>query len=469
MLRRFGTNFAAASLVLDGVVVGIAFFTVEALRPSLAWLPFSQPIDDVSYWPVSLYLAVSLLWILVLCLSGTYDSRRAFTIGEQLRILAQGASLAGLASAGLLYLVQRDVSRWTFIVFVIVAFEFLVVWRVVAVLVFGAFRNPIRSNRRVLIVGAGPVGQHIARVVEFNHRNGLDFVGYVDDDRPEGMTATPVLGTTADLRTVVRTRRVDEVIVVPPHTLSQLDETLDSLLDLAVHVRVVPASFAHFPHRATLDDLGGVPMIDLRAGPLSEGQRVVKRLLDLLLATALLAVTLPLIGIIAILIKCTSPGSPLFRQYRVGENGRIFVMYKFRTMIDGADKLQDLVNRWGPEGRLVHKHASDPRVTRLGKFLRETSLDELPQFLNVLKGDMSMVGPRPELPWIVAEYAPWQRRRLLVPQGLTGWWQVNGRANRTMHLHTDDDLFYVGNYSLWLDLEILLRTLKVVLVRTGAH
>jgi len=171
--------------------------------------------------------------------------------------------------------------------------------------------------------------------------------------------------------------------------------------------------------------------------------------------------------LIALAISLDSVGSPIFIQKRVGQYHRIFTMYKFRTMVRNADKMaqQVAVER---DGVLLHKRRRDPRITRVGAFLRKTSLDELPQLINVIKGDMSLVGPRPEMPWLVVNYAPWQYRRFTVPQGITGWWQVNGRSDRPMHLHTEDDLFYIRNYSLWLDIKILFKTVKVALTGKGA-
>lgn len=186
-------------------------------------------------------------------------------------------------------------------------------------------------------------------------------------------------------------------------------------------------------------------------------QRRIKRALDLSISAALLLLLAPLLAFIALLVWLASPGAVIYRQQRVGESGRLFTMYKFRSMVDGAPLSLD------------DKQPDDERVTRLGRFLRRSSLDELPQLVNVLRGDMSLVGPRPELPHLVEEYQPWQYQRLLVPQGITGWWQVNGRSKRPMHLHTDDDLYYIQHYSLWLDSWIMLKTVWVVLRCDGAY
>lgn len=205
-----------------------------------------------------------------------------------------------------------------------------------------------------------------------------------------------------------------------------------------------------------------------RFSALSPYQRFAKRIFDLVIGFFLTLVALPVMALIAIAVKLDSPGPVFFTQQRVGEGGRLFAMYKFRSMIAGADAYRAEIVYHDPNGNVVHKHPDDPRVTRVGRILRRTSLDELPQLFNVLKGDMSLVGPRPELPWLVAQYANWQYARLTVPQGITGWWQINERANRPMHLHTEDDLYYIQNYSFSLDVRILLKTLPAVVRRTGA-
>jgi lipopolysaccharide/colanic/teichoic acid biosynthesis glycosyltransferase len=183
----------------------------------------------------------------------------------------------------------------------------------------------------------------------------------------------------------------------------------------------------------------------------------------------LFIVTLPLFGLISLLIKLDSKGPILYKSKRIKELGETFDMLKFRTMVEDADEHFTEVIHQDENGNLIHKRPDDPRVTGIGKFLRKTSLDELPQFINILKGDMSFIGPRPELPMMVDRYEPWQRARFSVPQGLTGWWQVNGRSDKPMHLNTEDDIYYIQNYSFWLDLYILIKTVKVVLKGKGAY
>jgi exopolysaccharide biosynthesis polyprenyl glycosylphosphotransferase len=196
-------------------------------------------------------------------------------------------------------------------------------------------------------------------------------------------------------------------------------------------------------------------------GTLTAQQRAIKRIFDIILATILLILLSPIMLIIVLAIGISGPGPILFRQVRVGERGRLFKMYKFRTMV------------WNAENNIHYtpnyKQPDDPRVTAVGKWLRRLSLDEIPQFINVLKGDMSLVGPRPELPQLVALYSSWQRQRFEVPQGITGWWQINGRADLPIYENIDYDIFYIRNYSVWFDLWIIARTPGALLQGRGAY
>jgi exopolysaccharide biosynthesis polyprenyl glycosylphosphotransferase len=211
--------------------------------------------------------------------------------------------------------------------------------------------------------------------------------------------------------------------------------------------------------RARVEDFYGLPLISIREPSMNPIQARVKRTFDVVVAGALSILLLPLFLAIALWIRLDSPGPIVIHQRRVGAGGKIFTMHKFRSMI------------WDPEGldAAFEKRPDDPRVTRAGRFLRRTSLDELPQLWNVLGGEMSLVGPRPELPAIVDTYEPWQRKRFGVPPGMTGWWQVSGRGEGSMHLNTEADLYYVQNYSILLDVQILLRTLGAVIRGRGAY
>ncbi len=260
----------------------------------------------------------------------------------------------------------------------------------------------------------------------------------------------------------------DVVMALPLSAHARLNQVVSELHDLPVRVWIIPDYFSLTLHRASVEEFAGIPMLDLRAPALSEYQRMIKRAFDLFVVVVTAPITLVLIGLISLAVSLDSRGPVFYLARRVGENGRLFTMYKFRSMVVNAEALQDKVGIKDGNGAHVHKVRNDPRVTRVGRFLRRTSLDELPQLINVLAGTMSLVGPRPEMPNLVEKYAPWQRKRFTVPQGITGWWQINGRSDRPMHLHTEDDLYYVQHYSLWLDLQILLRTAWSVVRGKGA-
>jgi exopolysaccharide biosynthesis polyprenyl glycosylphosphotransferase len=284
-----------------------------------------------------------------------------------------------------------------------------------------------------------------------------------------GKVNPKVLGSIENIKTVIVTNKIDHVITaLPRRAYSRLDQLVSDVHTLPVRLWVIPDYFHQALSEAKIMDFAGMPMIDLRAPALNHFQRMTKRVFDLVIILPLLLILLPLMGIIALLIKLDSQGPVFYVSKRMKENGETFGMIKFRTMGVNADQQLQQIMQKDKDGNLVHKRPDDPRVTNIGKFLRKTSLDELPQLFNIVKGDMSLVGPRPELPELVSQYEPWQRKRFTVPQGVTGWWQVNGRSDKPMHLNTQDDLYYIQHYSIWLDIQILLKTILVVVRGKGA-
>jgi exopolysaccharide biosynthesis polyprenyl glycosylphosphotransferase len=467
MLRRYTRNFAIFSILLDMGLTCLALALAAMVRPSLPQLPWLIPVPMVDL-PPGFYVGVPVVWGVVFLLTSVYDPSYVYKAVDEFQRITSATLLAGLVAAGLLYFGFRDVSRWLFLTFLLFDLVLLLGWRVLARLGFRLVRLPA-AERKVLIVGAGEVGQRVGQMIADHAWMGLNLAGYLDDDPEKVGNGLPVLGGVADVRRLVLQLHVDDVVVaLPQRAYGQVNHLVVTLHDLPVEVRVVPDYFSLALYRATAEDFGGLPMINLRDPALNSVQRLVKRLLDLIIAGLAMPVVAPASGLVALAIRLDSPGPVIYRHKRVGENGRIFDMYKFRTMVDGAEEMVDQVTRINSEGELEFKRPDDPRITRLGRFLRRTSLDEMPQLINVLKGEMSMVGPRPELPWVADRYEPWQRKRFAVPQGLTGWWQVNGRSDKPMHLHTEDDLYYIQHYSLWMDMFILLKTPWVVLRGKGA-
>ncbi len=466
-IPRLSKQLFVADLLLIPVGLAIASW----LR---VILPFGQELPpSAASLPLLVYLAATLCWSISLVLNGAYDPQRVLRWhNEAARVILSGL-LATVLLAGFLYLTFRDISRLQFGYFLFIALFLLLGYRAflrIGYRASGRVRPGSRNN--ILILGAGDLGGRIARTLRDRSRWGYSMAGFLDDDKSKQgvlVEGYQVLGTILDVGVVSRERNVDEVwVALPIWAVDRLSLILNELERLPVRVKIVPDYFSLALVQAKAEVLDGIPIIGLRE-PVIEGfPRVIKRAFDILVGSLLILFTIPILLIIAIAIRFDSPGPIIFKQPRVGENNRIFQMIKFRTMLPDAEEKQEDVIQETEDGQIIHKHVDDPRVTSVGRFLRRYSLDELPQIFNVLKGDMSLVGPRPEMPWLVDRYDSWQRKRFAVPQGITGWWQITGRSDKPMHLHTEDDLYYVYNYSLWLDIQILLRTPLVVLRGKGA-
>lgn len=421
--------------------------------------------------PWSMYPAVVGIWTAVFGLF--YPQRALFKqpLAEALGRLVAAVAVSTLILAGTLYLSFRDVSRLLFVYFASLDLLLLLSFHL-AVRTLLHLRAPQRVTR-VLLVGAGRLGRHVAEEIAQRAWGGLLVVGYLDDDRDKqaaGVDGLPVFGRTIAIKQVVRDQQIDEVIFALPPEEHRLLTRLALLLEQQpVRVHMAPDVIDLAFTRTTVEEIGGLPLISLREPMLTPTARFSKRIFDMVVSATLLLLLAPVMAVIALLIKRDSRGPVIYRQWRVGENGRRFEMLKFRTMIPDADQHWHEVATRTVSGELMHKSGDDPRITRVGRRLRRTSLDELPQLWNVLVGEMSLVGPRPEVPYVVDEYEPWQWRRFAVQPGITGWWQVNGRSDKPMHLNTQDDLYYIQHYSIWLDLKILWRTVGVVLRGDGAY
>ncbi len=467
MLRR-NTNYILLTITLD---LGSVIFAIIITKWMRLHLPFGFPIASE---PGSFILSIEALFLypIVFLLFSLYDPERTFRAADEYQILTIASLMAALALAGLVYFTARDISR-LFLVYFYPSHYFLVFsWRGMARLILRSQNGKGLDTRKVLLIGGGESAKRaLERLYQLSWA-GVHLVGYLTDGEaiPVSSNTIPYLGTLNDAERVVIKHRIDDVLLaLPAESYQRLQSLVTALLDKPCNIWVVQDYFSLLIYGARVKDLGGVPMISLKAPALTGYQHVVKRAFDLATGSILLLLTLPFMAVIALAIKLDSPGPAIFKQRRVGENGRIFRMFKFRSMVADADKRLMEVAREDENGNLIHKVPDDPRITRVGRFLRRTSLDEFPQFINVLLGDMSLVGPRPELPILVEKYEPWQLKRFAVPQGITGWWQVNGRSDKPMHLNTEDDLYYVQHYSLMLDLQILFKTAWVVVRGKGAY
>ena len=467
MLRR-DTNYIIVSFLLDWLSAIAAVFTANWLR---IYLPLGFPLNDYRDLPV-LLLIVGILYPAIFIVFSVYDPNCTYRAVDEYQLLVMVCLVSALVTAGLVYFTVRDVSRLTLLYFYFIHLVYVVMWRAAVRIIRRSMNTKGRDLRNVLLIGGGEISQKALERLDELAWAGVHLVGYLTDGAPIPSTigSCPKLGSLSEVEKVVREQDVQDVLIaLPAESYSTINELIVHLIDTPSNVWIVPDYFSLLIYGGHVEDLGDVPMISLKAPKLIGYQRVAKRVFDLMIGTLIQLAILPVMAVIAIAIRLDLPGPIIFKQQRVGENGRLFLMYKFRSMYDGADALLKEVMQMDKDGNMVHKRPDDPRVTRVGRFIRKFSLDELPQFMNVLKGDMSLVGPRPELPILVEQYEPWQRARFAVPQGITGWWQVNGRSDKPMHLNTEDDLYYVRNYSLLLDIQIVLKTALVVLRGKGAY
>lgn len=472
MLLRFSRELTLFIFTTDVLLTVLALKLAKILRLSL---PFGIE-TNLKYldFPPVLYLLVVIIWVSVFLIVPVYDARRTYRAVDDFQLTSVAIGVATLVFAGVAYFFFRELSRFLFLYFFILDWLFLLGTRVSLRVIFRLWHGgwPGKKNR-VLILGAGAVGRRMASLLKEYSWYGVEVVGFLDDSEEVASTLdaeTPYLGTLDVAANVVKQYQANDVILaLPLRAHERLVNIVRQLQTLSINVRVVPDLFELSFVKTTVENFDGIPLIDLREPVMEPFQRVVKRGFDLFVGSVAFLAALPIMAIVAILIKLDSSGPILFLQDRVGENGRVFKMIKFRSMVVDAEKRRNEVVSYTEDGKVLYKNANDPRVTRIGRFIRRTSLDELPQLINVLKGDMSLVGPRPELPWLVDLYEPWQYKRFAVPQGITGWWQVNGRSDKPMHLHVEEDLYYVQNYSLLLDIVILWKTLSAVFKRSGAY
>lgn len=440
------------------------------LRPALNRIELIEPISTQVVIPMSLYIIFPLIWVVIFSVLSIYDGRKYLKAVDEFFGLSFATSIATISAAGVLYISYRDISRALFFLFIILTYFIFILWRISIRMYFRAQTKTNEKERRVLIVGIGTLGQKIksqlveAKIPEFT------FVGFVDEIPNDHAELDFLLGDFQSIQDLIRNFQISDIVIALPHSAyTQMGRIVQSIDNIPVQVWVALGFFDLALYKTDIEDFAGIPMLDLRASAIDDYQRMLKRAFDILFGMIILICIMPLMMLTALVVFLDDGFPILFKQTRVGENGKFFEILKFRTMLKNAEQFQNQVGKQDVSGNLIHKTRGDWRITKVGHILRRFSLDELPQFINVIRGDMSLVGPRPELPFLVENYQPWQRKRFAIPPGITGWWQVNGRSDKPMHLHTEEDLYYIQNYSILLDIQILFKTIWVVLVGKGSY
>ncbi len=479
MLRENSVNLAAIHRVLDLFLVFVSFVTAYQVKLNLLPAELAGLATGPNYYLIA-FLAV-VVASFVFRLVGFYEPYRkqrfhhiAFKVFK-----AVFGTFAGLVL--ILYLLHvQGISRLLFLLFAAVLLTLLLLSKGVIYHTLAYYRSRDYNLKNILIVGTGERARRMVEAVRRSGEEGYRILGCLVPAR-EGASGQqtschgiPSLGPVASFSHILTSHVVDEVVLATDlEDIPRIGDYIQFAEQLGINVRIVPdfqlQKIMYRPEtaRVFMDQFAGLPTIALSTVPQRRGELLVKSFMDYMVAGTGIVVLAPLFLALALIVKATSPGPVFFVQQRVGLYGRLFNILKFRTMVENAEEIkQQLIDRNEMDGP-VFKMTDDPRVTPIGRFLRRTSLDELPQLFNVLRGEMSLVGPRPPIPSEVEQYEPWQRRRLSMKPGITCIWQVSGRNNIDFDTWMKLDLEYIDNWSLFLDLKILAMTVKAVLSCNG--
>lgn len=475
MFERYRRWVSLIMALADVVLINLAFAAAYWVRYDLQWFRAVDPAYDASfraYIPFALVLTALLL--VAYRLGRVYHQPRSVSWLDEVYALFGSTTTGIVIIMAITFWFQPLVySRLMFLWAGVLIVTLLSGSRLIKRWVWGSLMRRGMGVDRMLIVGAGEVGRRLMRNIVAQPELGYRVIGFVDDDPEKNRTDIgrfKALGEIDSLPRVVQEEGIDEVIITLPWIYHRrILGIMRQCERERVRARIVPDLFQLALSRVDIEDLGGIPIIGVKEISITGWNLAFKRTSDIVLSLAVLVLLFPLMLLISVAIKLDSPGPVLFKQVRVGRDGRRFVFYKFRSMRQGAEEerpqLADLDETVGP----IFKIRRDPRCTRLGRFLRRTSLDELPQLYNVLRGEMSLVGPRPAIPVEVEQYQEWHRKRLEVSPGMTGLWQVSGRSQLTFDEMCLLDIYYLENWSPLLDLKIALKTIPAVLAGTGAY
>lgn len=474
--RTIGLKQVVLALpVLDALFISVSFILAYHLRFKSSWLPYYAPFSPQFYWTLLSLLVPT--WLLIFAIYGLYTPRYLFGGTREYARVVNACAVGVMAMIVLSFMyrgVEQPISRgWLLIYFSLSVFT-IISYRFASRRLIYRLRQRGLFLKRSLIVGANQEGQVMAEQFRSVPTAGVHVVGFVDDTLTRGtvVNGLPVFGNSKSLKTLVEEREIDELIVAPT-SLSR-----EAFLDIyrtfssngsGVEVKLSPGLFEILTTGATVQEVGSVPLVSLNRLRITGIDAFLKSALDYVGAAVGLILLLPFLLLIALLVKLDSPGPALYRRRVLGVGGQTFEAFKFRTMRVDADEYLEQHPELAEELEHNGKLKNDPRVTRLGKFLRKASIDELPQVINVLKGQMSLVGPRmistPE--W--AQFGKWKHNLLTVKPGITGLWQVSGRSELSYEDRVRLDMHYIRNYTVWLDMRILFNTFGAVLRGRGAY
>ena len=454
----------------DVVLTALAF---EAAYQTRLHLPLERAFYLVVPTKALLVGFSVLVWLGIGLWLGVYDKLDSGHPKTILRDSFRQCLLGGASVVLFQYLLRLDLSRPFLLLFGAYSWVLLCSFRLAAGRLVGVIRKEFGAPHYVMVVGLGERARRLGETLERSAHYGIRLVGFLNDERAG--PAEMQLGDTykvyplGELPELLRRQVIDEVVfVVGSEKLSELEDVFLVCDEEGVRTRVAVDFFPHVNSTVYLERLGVTPLLTFSAAPHDEIRLLFKRAMDVAGSALALALLSPFMALVALLIRLTSPGPAIFRQQRCGLNGRRFVLYKFRSMVENADRMKESLRHLS-QRETAFKIANDPRLTPVGRWLRKFSIDEWPQLWNVLKGDMSLVGPRPAVPEEVDQYRRWQRRRIRMRPGLTCLWALAGRDALDFETWMKLDMEYIDNWSLMLDWRILLETIPRVLAGKGAH
>jgi exopolysaccharide biosynthesis polyprenyl glycosylphosphotransferase len=454
----------------DVVCIVLAFYLVLLFRPQT--VPFSVSIQSI-FSAADPFKLLFLVWTLLILFfhytHGLYHTRREQLESLEIWEVVKSIIISTLATIVLAFLLRiQDFPRSVMILNAVVITVFCSVWRVLKKLLVNYLVCNGYNNFNTLIIGAGKIGMLLADEINSRPALGLKIKGFLDDNKAGSCGNWPVLGKLDSFQGLIHREFIQEVFF----TIYPEYQTFIKLLEIAreekLAVRVVPQGHEYISHDFIKYNIGIIPILEYSEIDINYHHRL-KWVFDLVLSFLLMIFLLPVFAVLALLIKLDSPGPIFYRSSRYGRNGRMFNMYKFRSMVINADEMLGHLKDKNEVDGPIFKIKKDPRITRMGAFLRRYSLDELPQILNVLKGDMSLVGPRPFPIEQLEKEDLRQLKRLGIRPGITGLWQIRGRSDLSFNNLLRWDIWYIKNWSFWLDMYILFQTFPVVIRGKGAY
>lgn len=461
MLRENSLFFNELSRVLDVLLIAVSFYLTVCL--------YATRMVMIIIWPDYFlpFMSYLICWIVSANFLKVYQSRRIMAFDNEVYRMCKAHFLSLAASLILVLLYDPHMIQNRFLIyFEAYAISLTIGLHAVTRLFLYVWRKRGRNTKYILLLGSGPAAALFLNRTNLNKHLGYKVIGYLAPQR--NSLQVPYLGDYPQMENILKSRVVDLVVITESLSYQGIRHYINILDEMGKNVVFLLDEMASMIHKSRPIDFDGLPMVAYNSRPVHPTQAVLKRMIDVIGVSVGLIILSPLFLIVAIIIKLTSEGPVIFTQNRVGLNGRIFKMYKFRSMVANAEELKVNLAHLNEMNGPVFKIKNDPRITPIGRILRKTSIDELPQLWNVLKGDMSLVGPRPPLPSEVDLYNPKHRKRLAVKPGITCIWQISGRNEIDFEQWMEMDAEYVDRWTLWLDFKILMKTVPVVLLRKGA-